>query len=141
MIFNDWQNFFLTKFTPILESLGSTMEIFAYIVLFVLLPMLVYSCKKNIGRCYIELKHQNNFLQSQTQTIDELNSWMQYFDDKIIKNEQTSSQIKSELDKVPSANKFKNEKVASQNKQNPFPDKNDHASIPPTPISLYKKTI
>ncbi len=141
MIFNDWQIFLLTKLTPVLEGLGSTLEIFAFIALFILLPALVYSCKKNISLCHIELKRQNRILQSQNQTIDELNSWMQYFDEKLIKNEKTSSEIKFELDKIPAADKYKNEKVASQKKQNSLSDKNDRASLSPTPISIYKKTI
>ncbi len=79
MTLNEWQNFFLTQFVPALENLGGVAEIFAFFVLFILLPALVYSCNKNIRRCYTELKRQNRLLQNQAQNIHELNSWMQYF--------------------------------------------------------------
>ena len=130
MIFNDWQNFFLTKLVPTLESLGSVVEIFAFIALFILLPALVYSCNKNIRRCYTELKRQNLLLQNQAQNIHELNSWMQYFDDKISKREKTSP-----------ASKIDPEKVVSPEKRDSLPKKKDQPGFPATPVSIYKKTI
>jgi len=141
MILNDWQNFFLTKLIPTLESLGSTMEIIAFIVLFILLPALVYSCKKIIDRCYTELKRQNHLLQSQTQSIRELNIWMQYFDEKIIKREKTSQPQKSDPEKVPSPEKIKPKKVISSEKKDSLPKKQGQPSFPSTPTSIYKKTI
>ena len=136
MVLNNWQNTFLTKFVPILESLGSVVEIFAFIVLFVLLPALIFSCYKIIGRCHAELKRQNHLLQSQTQTVNELNNWMQYFDEKINKREKTSPPKRGEPEKVLSA-----EKVVSPKKRKTFPDKKGQATFPSTPVSIYKKTI
>jgi len=130
MVLNDWQIFFLTKLVPTLESLGSVLEIFAFIALFILLPALAYSCNKNIRRCYSELKRQNRLLQNQAQNIHELNSWMEYFDNKIIKREKTSP-----------TRKIDPEKVASSEKRDSPPKKKDQPGIPATPASIYKKTI
>ncbi len=130
MVLNDWQIFFLTKLVPTLESLGSVLEIFAFIALFIVLPALVYSCNKNIRRCYSELKRQNRLLQNQAQNIHELNSWMEYFDNKIIKREKTSP-----------TRKIDPEKVASSEKRDSPPKKKDQPGIPATPASIYKKTI
>lgn len=147
MIFNDWQSFFLTKLVPTLERLGSVVEIFAFIVLFILLPALAYICNKNIRRCYTELKRQNRLLQNQAQNINELNSWMQYFDDKIIKREKTSPTRKIDPEKVaPSENfqsseKIKPQKVVSPEKRDSSPKKKDRPRFPVTPVSIYKKTI
>ena len=147
MIFNDWQKFFLTKLVPTLESLGSVVEIIAFIVLFILLPALVYICNKNIRRCHTELKRQNRLLQSQTKNIHELNSWMQYFDEKIFKREKTSPTRKIDPEKVASSEtiqsteKIKPQKVVSTEKRDSLPEKKDQPRVPATPVSFYKKTI
>lgn len=141
MILNGWQNFFLTKLIPTLESLGSAVDIFAFIVLFILLPALVYSCKKIIDGCYTELKRQTRLLQSQTQSISELNIWMQYFDEKIIKREYMSQPKKTAPVKVPSPEKIKLKKVISPEKRDSLPKKRSQPGFPSTPVSIYKKTI
>ncbi len=147
MILNDWQNFFLAKIVPTLESLGSVLAIIAFIALFILLPALVYSCNKNIRRCYRELKRQNRLLQNQAENIHELNSWMHYFDDKIIKREKTSATGKidpkkvSSSEKIRSTEKIKPQKVVSPEKRDSPPLKKDQPRFPDTPVSIYKKTI
>ncbi len=124
-----------------LESLGSVVEIVAFIVIFVVLPALVYSCKKIIDRCYIELKRQNHLLQSQTQTLNELNNWMDYFDDKLIHHDNQPSRKNGELSKITSAEKTKQPKAITPEKRSSTPDKQEHPGFPSTPVSIYKKTI
>lgn len=139
----------MSKLNPILESLGSVVEIFAFIVLFIVLPVLIYSCKRIIDRCYLELKRQNHYLQNQTNTLNELNSWMDYFDDKMLKTDITLSKKNNELRRAPTVEKFKPkpeknppaEKVITPKKRSPVPDKQDLKNFPSTPASIYKKTI
>jgi hypothetical protein len=141
VLLNDWQSFFLTKFIPIFQSLGSVMEIVAYIVLFILLPALVYSCKKNIDHCYTELKRQNHLLHSQTQIVSELNIWMQYFDEKMIQRENTPPKKHSEPRILSSVEKNAHPKVITPEKREPLPDNQDPAGLRTAPVSIYKKTI
>jgi len=122
-------------------------EIFAFIVLFILLPALVYSCKKIIDRCYRELKRQNRLLQNQTQSLSELNSWMRYFDEKIIKHEKPSSTMEidpeeaTSSEKIHSTEKIRPQGVVSPKKQDSIPKKQNQPNFPSTPVSIYKKTI
>ena len=141
MILNNWQSFILTKLIPVFESLGSVLEIIATIVLFVLLPALVYACKKSIDHCQGELKRQSHLLHSQAQTLSELNIWMQYFDEMMIKRENGSLKTNSEPGKLSSVKNIKPAKVIVAEKREPHPDHQVRADIRSTPVSIYKKTI
>jgi hypothetical protein len=141
VILNGWQNFFLTKLVPIFESLGSVMEIIAYIVLFVLLSALIYSCKRSIDHCHAELKHHSHLLHSQAQTVSELNIWMQYFDEKLIKRESTTPHTNGEPRTPSSVEKTHASQANSPEKQEPRTDHLDPASFQSNPVSIYKKTI
>jgi hypothetical protein len=141
VILNDWQSFFLTKLIPIFQSLGSVMEIVAYVVLFILLPALVYFCKKSIDHCYTELKRQNHLLHSQTQLVSELNIWMQYFDEKMNQQENSSPKTKNEPRILSSVEKITQPKVITPEKRESLPDNQDPADLRSAPVSIYKKTI
>ncbi len=117
------------------------MEIIAYIVLFVLFPALIYSCKRSIDHCHAELKRQSHLLHSQTQTISDLNIWMQYFDERLIKRESTSPHTNGEPKTPSSVEKNHTTQAISPEKQEPSPDHLDQSSFQSTPVSIYKKTI
>jgi len=117
------------------------MEIIAYIVLFVLLPALIYSCKRSIDRCHAELKRQSHLLHSQTETVSDLNIWMQYFDEKMIKRESTSPHTNGGAKTPSSAEKIHTTQVHAPEKQESLPDHLDPGSFQSTPVSIYKKTI
>jgi len=140
VILNNWQSF-LTTLVPVFESLGSVMGIIAYIVLFILLPALVYSCKKSIDQCHTELKHQKHLLHSQTQTLSELNFWMQYFDEKMIKREKKLPGTNGEPKTPASVDETKHIKDIAPKKHEPLPVDRDNARIESPPVSIYKKTI
>lgn len=123
---NFWENFFLTNFGSAFTYLNTALEVVAFAILFILLPVFAYSCQKNILRCYQELKRQNRHLQSQAQSLDDINRWLQYFNDRINKREKVSP-----LDK----------QVLQQKKRPPSPKQQRGTTVPPTPISPYKKTI
>jgi hypothetical protein len=140
VILNNWQSF-LTKLVPVFENLGGVMEIIAYMVLFILLPALVYSCKKSIDQCHTELKRQKNLLHSQTQTLSELNYWMQYFDEKMIKRE-NKSLITNDKPRVSvSVDETQRIKDIAPKKHEPLPVNRDNNSFESPPVSIYKKTI
>jgi len=126
MNLNFWQNFFLNNFGSAFTYLDTAVQVIAFIVLFILLPILVYLCQKNILRCYEELKRQNHHLQNQGQCLDEINRWMQYFIDKSMQSETGSPPEKPVLQR---------KKRPSQ----PAPQK--EPTIPSTPVSPYKKII
>lgn len=126
---------------PVFDSLGSVAGAFAYIVLFILLPTLVYSCKKSIDQCHIELKRQKTLLHSQTQTLSELNYWMQYFDEKMIKRENNSPGTNGEPKTSASIDETKHIKDIAPKKQEPLPVDRDNASNESPQFSIYKKTI
>lgn len=117
------------------------MEIIAYVVLFILLPALVYFCKKSIDHCYTELKRQNHLLHSQTQIVSELNIWMQYFDEKMIQRENTPPKKHSEPRILSSVEKITQPKVITPDKRESLPDNQDPADLRSAPVSIYKKTI
>jgi len=117
------------------------MGIVAYIVLFILLPALVYSCKKSIDQCHTELKRQKHLLHSQTQTLSELNFWMQYFDEKMIKREKKLPGTNGKSKTSTSVDETQRIKDIAPKKQAPLPVDQDKASFESPPVSIYKKTI
>jgi hypothetical protein len=140
VILNNWQSF-LTTLVPIFENLGNVLGIVAYAVLFILLPALVYFCKKSIDQCHMELKRQKQLLHSQTQTLSELNYWMQYFDEKMIKREKKSPGTNGEPKTPSSIDETQRIKDIGPKKHEPLPVDRDNASIESSPGSIYKKTI
>ena len=86
MDLNSQQNFFLNNFGSAFTFLDTAVQVISFVIIVILLPILLYSCQKNILRCYQELKRQNHHLQTQSQCIDEMNRWMQYIVDKNIHN-------------------------------------------------------
>jgi len=164
VILNSWQSF-LTKLIPVFESMGSVLQIIGYIVLFIILPVLVYSCKTSINKCHAELTRQNHLLHSQTHTLNELNFWMQYFDEKMIKRENqapdTNGELKTSspvdntqhtqeiaqkrtnggLKTSSSVDNIQHTKDIAPKKRESFPVDKDNADFQSTPSSIYKKTI
>jgi hypothetical protein len=164
VILNSWQSF-LTKLIPVFESMGSAVQTISYIVLFIILPALVYSCKTSINKCHAELKRQNHLMHSQTHTLNELNFWMQYFDEKMIKRENQAPETNGELktsspvdnilhtkdiapkkahDELKTSSPVENiqhTKDIAPKKRESFPVDKDNADFQSTSPSIYKKTI
>jgi hypothetical protein len=140
VILNSWQSF-LTKLIPVFESMGIVVQTIGYIVLFIVLPALVYSCKVSINKCQAELKRQNHLLHSQSHTLNELNFWMQYFDEKIIKRENQAPDTNGGLKTSSPVDNIQHTKDIAPKKRESFPVEKDNADFQPTPPSIYKKTI
>ncbi len=117
------------------------MEIIAYLMLFIVLPTLVFFCKKSIDDCYFELKSQKHLLHSQAQTLSELNYWMQYFDEKMVKRDSKSPNTNGEPQTPSSVDETERIKVLSPKKQEPLPADRENADFKSPPASIYKKTI
>jgi hypothetical protein len=125
MNLNFWQDYFLNNFGSAFTILDTAVEVISFVVIIFLLPILLYSCQKNILNCYQELKRQNRHLQTQGQSLEEINRWMQYIVDKNLHNESVSPPEK---------------KVWKKKRPSPPPPKED-ASVAPLPASPYKKVI
>ncbi|MFQ5451657.1 MAG: hypothetical protein ACE5E9_13600 [Nitrospinaceae bacterium] len=89
-----------------------SLEILLLLVLIFFIPLFLYLDKKYTKLCFRELRRQNHILEIQTRSVDELNRWMSYFNDRIIKREKVQP-----------------------------PDKQDQSADPPDSASPYKKTI
>jgi hypothetical protein len=126
---------------PVFESMGSVVQTIGYIVLFIVLPALVYSCKSSINKCHAELKRQNHLLHGQARTLNELNFWMQYFDEKMIKRENKSPETNGDLKTSSPVDNIQRTKDIAPKKQEPLPVDQDNDKLDSTPASIYKKTI
>jgi len=126
MDFNFWQNFFLNHFGSAFIYLDTAVQVVSFVILFILIPILIYLCQKNILRCYEELKRQNHHLQNQGQCLDEINRWMHYLIEKNTKSEKKFSPRKQ---------------IVQQKKQASKPVPQDETTISSTPVSPYKKII
>jgi hypothetical protein len=126
MNLNSQQNFFLNNFGSAFTALDTVVQVVAFVVIVILLPILLYSCQKNILRCYQELKRQNGHLQTQSQSLEEMNRWIQYIVDKNIHNEKVSP---------PET------QVRQPKKRSSKPSPKEDASFSSPPVSPYKKVI
>jgi type II secretory pathway component PulJ len=126
MDLNSQHNFFLNNFGSAFTFLDTAVQVLSFVIIVILLPILLYSCQKNILRCYQELKRQNHHLQTQSQCLEEMNRSMQYLVDKNTHNE-----------KVPPAEK----QARHQKLQSTPPEPPDDESLSQAPISPYKKVI
>jgi cell division protein FtsL len=126
MDLNSQHNFFLNNFGSAFTFLDTAVQVLSFVIIVILLPILLYSCQKNILRCYQELKRQNHHLQTQSQCLEEMNRSMQYLVDKNTHNEKVS----------PAKKQARHQKL-----QSTPPEPPDDESLSQAPISPYKKVI